>query len=343
MTSYDVAVAGEAIVDLVATGPGGPYLALPGGSPANVAVGLARLGVPTRMLARVSGDAFGRTLREHLEVNGVDTASVVRAAEASSLAIVHHGADGYDLRIDGTADWQWTDEETAWPLKDAPPKDAPSQSAPPKNPPPQGTPPEDAPLALHVGSLAMVVPPGADVLARLARRARTHATVSYDPNCRPAVMERFADARERVEALMRAADIVKISDADLEWLRPGADPERFAGELLAAGVSVVAVTRGPAGSIVTSGRCPPRHLPAYRTTVVDTVGAGDSYMSTVLAGLRDRGLLGADRREALRAATAATLAGVFDAAARAAALTCARHGADPPTRMELDTFDTEGI
>ncbi len=318
MTSPDVAVAGEAIVDLVATGPDGQYLALPGGSPANVAVGLARLGVPTRMLARVSGDPFGRTLRAHLEVNGVDTASVVRAAEPSSLAIVHHGADDYDLRIGGTADWQWTDEETAGAV-------------------------EGAPLALHVGSLAMVVPPGADVLARLARRARTQATVSYDPNCRPAVMERFADARDRVEALMRAADIVKISDADLEWLRPGADPEGFAGELLSAGVCVVAVTRGPAGSIVTGGGCPPRRLPAYRTAVVDTVGAGDSYMSAVLAGLRDRGLLGADRREDLRSATAATLVEVFDEAARAAALTCGRHGADPPTRAELDAFATDGV
>ena len=109
-----VAVAGETIVDLVAEGPGGPYLALPGGSPANVAVGLARLGVPVRMLARVGGDPFGRLLRAHLERNGVGTEAVVRADEPSSVAFVHYhggGPPAFDLRLEGTADWQWTDAE----------------------------------------------------------------------------------------------------------------------------------------------------------------------------------------------------------------------------------------
>jgi fructokinase len=311
-----VAVAGEAVIDLVATEPGDAYLALPGGSPANVAVGLARLGVPTHMIARISGDPFGRRLRAHLAGNGVGTDSVVRATEPSSVAFVHHGGDeppSYDLRIAGTADWQWTVEETAGLLRD------------------------DL-AALHIGSLAMVVPPGADVLAGLARRARATATVSYDPNCRPEVMERLPDARPRIEALMRAADIVKVSDADLEWLRPGCPPGRFAEDLMSAGVSLVAVTHGASGSVIAGHRCSPRRVHAYRAEVVDTVGAGDSYMSAVLAALCRRGLLGAGRRDALRAAPASTLTEVFDEAARAAALTCGRHGADPPTREELDAF-----
>lgn len=307
-----VAVAGEAIADLVAEGPDGPYLALPGGSPANVAVGLARLGVPVRMLARIGGDPFGRLLREHLEANGVGTDAVVRAAEPSSVAFVHHHGDAppaYDLRLDGTADWQWTDAELA------------------------GLPGDVA--ALHVGSLATVLPPGAERLAALALRARATATVSYDPNCRPDVLARVPDARERAEELLRAADVVKASDADLELLRPGADPEAFAAELVAAGVILVVVTLGADGAIVAGERLPPRRLPAAPATVVDTVGAGDAYMSAVLAGLHDRGLLGAGNRAALRSAPPEVLLEVCGTAAHAAALTCGRRGADPPTRDRL--------
>jgi fructokinase len=315
-----VAVAGEAVVDLVAGGPGGTYVPVPGGSPANVAVGLARLGVPAQMIARVGGDPLGRVLREHLAGNGVGTAMVVPAPEPSSVALVHHDADGvpsFDLRIDGTADWQWTEAEAAG-LR------------------------LDGLAALHVGSLTMVMPPGADVLAGLVRRVRPGATISYDPNCRPAVMDGVPGARRRVETLLRLADVVKLSDADLEWLRPHGGPEEFADELLSAGVSVVAVTYGAAGSVVTARRCPPRRVPAYRADVVDTTGAGDSYMSAVLAGLGRRGLLGAGRRDALRSAEAALLADVFDEASRAAALTCSRRGADPPTRAELDAFGRSG-
>jgi fructokinase len=298
-----VAVAGEAVVDLVAPVPGGPYLALPGGSPANVAVGLARLDVPTRMIARISGDPFGRMLRAHLADNGVDVGRVVDAGEPSSVAFVHAGTDGFDLRIDGTADWQWTPDELAGVL--------------------------DGVSALHVGSLAMVLPPGAGPLGDLARRAGV--VVSYDPNCRPDVMERVPGARDRVESLMRAADIVKLSDADLEWLRPDTSPEDLARELVDAGVGLVAVTRGPDGAVVAGTNLSPRRVPGHRADVVDTVGAGDSYISAVLAGLHHHGLLG----PTLRTAAEPTLTKIFTEASRAAALTCARHGADPPTTAEL--------
>jgi fructokinase len=310
-----VAVAGECVVDLVAEA-GGAYVPLPGGSPANVAVGLARLGVPTRMIARIGGDPFGRTLRDHLVRNGVGTETVVSAPEPSSVAFVHHDADGvpsFDLRIAGTADWQWTEAEVIGPRL-------------------------DGLAALHIGSLALVMPPGADVLAGLARRLRGEATISYDPNCRPAVMDGVPDARARIEALLRVADVVKVSDADLAWLRPGRGHEGFADELVSAGVSVVAVTHGAAGSVVTGRRCPALRVPAHPTEVVDTTGAGDSYMSALLAGLGRRGLLGAERREALRSAEAPVLAAVVDEAARAASITCSRQGADPPTRAELEAF-----
>lgn len=303
-----VAVAGEAVADLVAAAPGpgpaGGYLALPGGSPANVAVGLARLGVPTRMVARVSADPFGRMLRGHLTANGVDTATVVHATEPSSVAFVHNEADGYDLRITGTADWQWSPGELAAAL-------------------------DGGVCALHVGSLAMVMPPGAEPLGNLVRHAAV--TVSYDPNCRPDVMAGVPGARARIEALMRAADIVKLSDADLEWLRPGAAPADIAEELLAAGVGLVAVTLGADGALVAGQGLTPRRVPAHPVDVADTVGAGDSYMSAVLAGLHRRGVLGGG----LRTAPSAALTETFAEAARAAALTCGRRGADPPTAADL--------
>jgi fructokinase len=278
-----------------------------------VAVGLARLEVPTRMIARIGEDPFGRTLRDHLTRNQVGTGAVAPAAEPSSVAFVHHdegGSPTYDLRLDGTADWQWTAEELArLPLGDV--------------------------AALHVGSLAMVLPPGAEALTGLVRRARETATISYDPNCRPDVMAAVPGARSRIEALLRAADLVKISDADLEWLRPGADPRRFAAGLVEATEGVVIVTLGAEGVLVAAPRLAPLHLPAHPARVVDTVGAGDSYMSAVLAGLYERGLLGAERRAALRAAPGSMLTEVCAEAARAAAITCGRRGADPPTRAEL--------
>ena len=175
---------------------------MPGGSPANVAVGLARLGVPTRMAARISGDPPGRILRRRLAEAGVDMRGVVAAAEPSSVALVSQGPH-YDLRLHGTADWQWTEAELQ--------RLEPGSLA-----------------ALHVGSLAAVLPPGAHEIAALVRRARRTATITYDPNIRPEHMAAVPDARGRISALIGLADVIKLSDADLAWLAPGTDPVAFA-------------------------------------------------------------------------------------------------------------------
>src|SRR5687767_5106410 len=152
-----VAVAGEVIVDLVPAGADGLFRAVPGGSPANVAVGLGRLGISTRLLARVSGDAMGRRLRRHLESNGLTLDHVVLGDQPTSLAIVSVSDDGvadYDFRVDGTADWQWTDDELFRAV-------------------------DDTVAALHVGSLAMVLEPGAGALRRLVERVRSTVTITY--------------------------------------------------------------------------------------------------------------------------------------------------------------------
>jgi fructokinase len=308
-----VAVAGEALVDFVPAGEPGLFRAAPGGSPANVAVGLARLEVPTRLLARIADDLLGHRLRAHLDGNGVDLSRAVRAAEPTSLAIVAVGRDGvveYDFRVEGTADWQWRDHELAGAL-------------------------DGGVVALHAGSLALTMPPGADVLQRLLAGAGQAMTVSYDPNCRPLLMGSPDAVRGRIESLVALADVVKASADDLAWLLPDRPPEQVAEAWLAAGPSLVVITLGPAGLLVATRQAGALRRPGRAVEVVDTVGAGDACMAALLAGLHRRDLLGADRRPALEAMDAATATELADEAVLAAAITCTRSGAEPPTAAEL--------
>jgi fructokinase len=308
-----VAVAGEALVDFVPAGGPGVFQAAPGGSPANVAVGLSRQEVPTRLLARIADDLLGHRLRAHLEGNGVDLSFAVRAAEPTSLAIVAVGRDGvveYDFRVEGTADWQWRDHELDGAL-------------------------DGGVVALHAGSLALTMSPGADVLQRLLAEAGQRMTVSYDPNCRPLLMGSPDAVRGRIEALVGLADVVKASADDLAWLLPGRAPEQVAEAWLAKGPAMVVITLGPAGLVAATRQAGVLRRPGRAVEVVDTVGAGDACMAALLAGLHRRDLLGSGRRADLRAMGAATLADLADEAVLAAAITCTRPGADPPTAAEL--------
>jgi len=308
-----VAVAGEALVDFVPAGEPGLFRAAPGGSPANVAVGLARLGVPTRLLARIADDLLGHRLRAHLDANGVDLSFVVRAAEPTSLAIVAVGPDGvveYDFRVEGTADWQWRDHELDGAL-------------------------DGQVVALHAGSLALTMAPGADALQRLLAQARQAMTVSYDPNCRPLLMGAPGAVLGRIETLVGLADVVKASADDLAWLLPDRPVEQVAEAWLAKGPSLVVITLGPGGLVAASRQAGVLRRPGRAVEVVDTVGAGDTCMAALLGGLHRRGLLGAGGRAALQAVDAATLGELADEAVLAAAITCTRPGADPPTAAEL--------
>lgn len=309
---YVVAVAGEAITDLVPAGEDGLFRAAPGGSPANVAVGLSRLDVPVRMLARLSSDVLGRRLREHLETNGVDLSHVVDAVEPSSLAIVVLQPDGsadYDFRVDGTADWQWTDDELVGALEGV--------------------------HAVHVGSLALTTPPGGPVLRRLAARGRATATVSFDPNVRHLLMGTPGEVMSVVDEMLGFADVVKASVEDIEWLAPGRSAGDVAAEWMSRGPALVVVTRGGDGALAvgrSSGRV---DRPGQPVDVVDTVGAGDSFMAALLAGLRQRDLLGSSRRDALDVLDADALGALLDEAVAVSAVTCSRRGADPPTAAEM--------
>ena len=308
-----VAVAGEALVDLVPAPVGDYFEARPGGSPANVALGLARLDVPARLLARIADDPMGRRIREHLDSNGVQLDHVVTAREQTSLALVTVGEDGgpsYDFRIDGTADWQWTAEELTGAV-------------------------DESVVAVHSGSLALTTPPGAAVLRQLLADASRTATISYDPNCRPLLMGEPADVLAGVHEVLSFADVVKVSAEDLEWLLPGATPADVLDDWLTRGPAIVAVTLGGDGVVAGSASGLRTRRPGIPVQVVDTVGAGDTFSAALLAGLHGRDLLGAAARERLRSVDAETLDRLLDWAAEAASITCSRRGADPPTAAEL--------
>ena len=300
-------VVGEALIDLVGQRGGRTLAAHPGGSPANVALGLARLGVPVTLKTRLGRDAFGEMISAHLEASGVRVDGGPEEGVSTSLAIatLAAGIASYDFRID------W-DVEALEPL------------------------PIEA-RCLHTGSLATVLPPGKASVVDLVEREhkRGRVTVSYDPNVRPALLGDAARARPDIERLVALSDVVKVSDEDLRWLYPDRRDEDVAQAWLASGPALVVVTRGGAGVYAVSAGLE-LHRRAVPIDLVDTVGAGDSFTSGLLDGLHRADLVSGARRDALAAIDEATLGSVVDAAALIAAITCSRPGADPPTRAEVD-------
>jgi fructokinase len=300
-------VVGEALVDLVGQRGGRTLTAHPGGSPANVALGLARLGAAVTLRTRLGRDAFGAMIRGHLEASGVrvDAGSDEGVSTSLAIATLAAGIASYDFRI------EWDPGPLA-PL--------PIETR-----------------CMHTGSLATVLRPGRAHVVDLMQRehARGRVTVSYDPNVRPALMGEPARARPEIERLVALSDVVKVSDEDLRWLYPDEPDELVAQRWLRSGPALVVVTRGGAGVYAVTATLEV-HRPAVPIDLVDTVGAGDSFTSGLLDGLQRADLVGSARREALAAIDEATLVSVVDAAAMIAAITCSRPGADPPTRAEAD-------
>jgi fructokinase len=312
-----VVVVGEALVDLAADG-GDPtrFTAHPGGSPANVAVTLARLGTPVRFAGRLARDGFGRLLRQHLSANGVDLSLCVDAAEPAGLAVVTTSAEGrtaYACHVTGTADWQWKTAELPHGL------DADT-------------------LAIHTGSLALALPPGGPaIVVWLAEQRRAQRVISIDPNVRPAVLGDPRAYRPRLESWVARSDIVKASIDDLAWVYPGEDPDLVALRWSARGPALVVITHGADGvDAVVDGQIVRR--PARPTPVADTVGAGDAISGALLDWLARHERLS---RPALAALTPSEAAAALDFAAEVAAITVSRPGADPPQRHELSVAVTE--
>ena len=306
------AVIGEALIDLVDPGNGNACVAHPGGSPLNVAIGLARLGQPVAFVGRFSRDPFGTVLRNHAARSGVDLTLAVEGPEPSTIALldIKDGIARYEFSVAGTVDFQWADSELA------------------HLPPSIGW--------VHFGSLASWLPPGDEVIARrmAALRAAGEVVVSYDPNVRPQLQPDAAIARDQVEQLLRHAHLVKASSEDLQWLYPGDSIAKVAKRWLAAGPEIVIVTRGGEGSTAFTTDAAALERPVYPAPAIDTVGAGDAFTSGLLDALARRGVTSVSGLRELHQPE--TLAAAIDDAALVAGLTTTRPGADPPRRSEVD-------
>ncbi|MFI9582626.1 carbohydrate kinase [Streptomyces sp. NPDC052236] len=316
MSPRQVTVLGECVADAFAE-PGGTsnelaLRVLPGGGPANTAVALARLGTPARFLARLSGDVFGRLFRAHLEASGVDLSSAVQAAEPSTLAVAELDAEGqaaFSFHAQATADWQWTTAELA------------------------GVDLSDS-VCVHTGSLALVQEPGAAAVEDFLAAAAPGATISIDPNVRPLLVHPDV-YRARLAYWCGLADVLRLSEDDLELLLPQTPPEQACDIWHAAGARLVVITRGADGALASldGERI---QVPAVPTRVADTVGAGDSFTAGLLHHLGARGLLGGRLTE-LRIGDVAE-ACLF--ATQVAALTCSVAGPNPPWQSQLTQLAT---
>lgn len=288
MTGPRVLVVGEALIDIVSG------TEIVGGSPANVALGLGRLGVDTELLTAIGADDRGARIVEHLEASRVAVLpeSVCLARTSTARATIHaDGSAAYDFDIEWTLPASGADEHDI----------------------------------VHVGSIACFLEPGGgDVVARARRAAASGQRVTFDPNIRPALLG-GGDARRRAEEVMTAASAVKLSDEDAAYLYPDQPLDAVLDRILSLGAQIVAVTQGGAGAVIAGpeGRV---RMPAPRVRVVDTVGAGDTFMACLVASLATV--------DDWRLSTG-MLEGLLARCARAAAVTVGRPGADLPWREDL--------
>lgn len=300
-------VIGEALIDVVEGASVKPRAHV-GGSPMNVAVGLARLGHAVQFLGRYGKDNFGQMVAGHLADNSVLNPLPPDDSPTSTATAL--------LDETGSATYTFALEWDMARLLERLPVHL------------QGS------TLIHTGSIATMLQPGASTVLTAVEHARPTATISYDPNCRPTIITDVDYAREQAEKFVRLADVVKASDEDLEWLYPDRPVEESAKAWLELGPAMVVVTRGsdaPWGLCAAGGST--ASIPEVE--VVDTVGAGDSFMSALLAAIVDRELDGSGRRDRLRQIGTGELQAVLDTAAAAAAITVSRAGANPPSRSEL--------
>ncbi|MDX7950942.1 carbohydrate kinase [Lichenihabitans sp. Uapishka_5] len=306
-----ILVTGESLVDLIPV-EATTFEAVLGGSPFNTAIGLGRLGVPTGFAGRISTDAMGELLVERLAADAVDLSFVARAPQPSPLAFVTRGTAATGAR------YAFYLGSTAY--------DGPS-------PLPAQWP--DGVAHLHIGSFAAVDGALGEAALVSLRGAAGHGTTSFDPNIRPFVVPPVDRTRALVEERVRLSTIVKASDEDMDWLYPERDPHASASAWVQWGPRLVVLTRGGAGSTAFfDGR--QVEVKAPTITVADTVGAGDSFMAALLGAMHRDGGLGPRANLGSTALTEVRVGAWLRFATAAAAITCTRKGANPPTRPEVE-------
>ncbi|MEO1536471.1 MAG: carbohydrate kinase [Pseudomonadota bacterium] len=301
--------AGEALIDMLpreTTAGEAAFAPHAGGAVFNTAIALGRLRVPTGFFSGLSTDLFGAMLEESLAASNVDARFAARSDRPTTLAFVR--------LVDGHATYAFYDENTAGRLlTDA---DLPSTTG------------VDA---MFFGGISLVVEPCATAYEALMLREAAERVTMIDPNIRPGFINDEDRYRARITRMMAAADIVKVSDEDLTWLRGPGDMNARAEEVRAMGPAIVLVTRGALGANAYHAG---GHLfvESWSATVVDTVGAGDTFNAGFLASLHEQGAL---NKAALRTLSEGALTEAVTMGAKAAAITVSRAGANPPARNEL--------
>ncbi|HYN66382.1 MAG TPA: carbohydrate kinase [Ornithinibacter sp.] len=301
-----VVVVGELLVDIVHT-PDGQTAEHVGGSPANVALGLARLGHDTWFATLVGTDARGIRCTEHVESGGVQllpgSTSPSHPTSTAAATLDESGAATYVF------DLHWT----------LPPVQLPEGTG-----------------HLHIGSIGTTLRPGDEEVTAAVHLARAAGTISYDPNMRPTIMGSPDAVRGRVEELVALSDVVKCSEDDIEWLYPGSSPSEVMGRWAGLGAALTVVTLGPRGVTWRAATGEEDSEPAQDIAVVDTVGAGDSFMAGLVSGLLDDDLLGSpEARDRLRAAGLALVRPAIDRALATSDQTVRHAGAYAPSREEI--------
>ena len=305
-TEQRVLVVGETLVDIVHT-PDGAVAEHVGGSPANVAMGIARLGHDTVLATTLGDDEHGTRCAEQITSHGVTIENLDAGAHPTSTAIA-------TIDDSGAADYEF---DLHWDLLPVPGLERVAH--------------------VHTGSIAATLTPGESVVTQTLTAAREHATISYDPNVRPTIMGTVDEVRDRVEELIALSDVVKASEDDIAWLYAGESLPDVMAAWCRLGPGLVVITRGGDGVVYrVSATGELGQAPALVDEVADTVGAGDSFMAGLVSGLLDAGLLGdTEARQRLSTATLDAVTGSVSRALATSAITVGHAGAYAPTREEI--------
>lgn len=305
-----IAILGEALIDFKNTGPLA-FQGFVGGSSLNVATAAVRLGQPTAFLAQISTDIFGHALFEHIQREGIDSSYVLQSSASSTLAFVEERG--------GQAHFSFVGKGAADTLYDPRPR--------PVLP--------DTTRFVQFGSISLLTDPTSSSIVDIVSAHRDRLTVVFDPNCRPQLTSDRDGYRQKLKGWLKLAHLVKVSDQDLGWLEPNRPLEDVARGWLERGPHVVIVTRGEKGSALYRRGCTPVEIPTPHVSVVDTVGAGDTFTAGLMVGLLEFGHTDSAQ---LETHSDATLREVMQFAAASAAINCTRAGCNPPTRGEVSSF-----
>ena len=307
-----VLVIGEALVDVV-HGTNGEIINIPGGSPANTAVALARLGTKTYMKARTSHDQFGEEIRSYLTSQNVnlDYSLVVDNPSSVINAVIQKdGSAKYEANLKGAADYGWTFEEL-------------NQVIDP-----------DIQI-VQLGSLTSYVEPGATNVENWFSQLRqsNNYLLTFDPNIRhPLDGENEVDVRKRAKKLASLSHVVKASDEDLNWIFSNNNPQDSAIKIIESGASLVIVTLGKKGAFAVNKKHEIVEVTANEIEVIDTIGAGDTFAAALITQLLENSWI---NKNALENLGSDDLTEILTHCSAASAITCSRQGANPPLRHEV--------